>query len=100
MDPVVDLSEMFRTLAEDDRVRGIARDIFDDEALLFKDRLIYKMIGMPGYPIHQDYSWWQEFPTDLVNIAIAIDPADAENGALELFPGHPACFPRPARCAT
>jgi 2-aminoethylphosphonate dioxygenase len=88
LDPVVDISDIFRELADDERVRGALRDIFEDEALLFKDRLIYKMIGMPGYPIHQDYSWWQEFPRDLVNVAIAIDAADAENGALELFPGY------------
>lgn len=88
LDPVVDISEVFRSLAEDGRVRGALRDLLGDEALLFKDRLIYKMIGMPGYPIHQDYSWWQEFPRDLVNVAVAIDAADAENGALELFPGY------------
>lgn len=88
MDPVIDISDVFRDLADDERVRGALRDICEDEVLLFKDRLIYKMIGMSGYPIHQDYSWWQEFPKDLVNVAIAIDAADAENGALELFPGY------------
>ena len=88
LDPVTDISDVFRDLAEDERVRGALRDILEDEAILFKDRLIYKMIGMRGYPIHQDYSWWQEFPQELVNVAVAIDDADAENGALELFPGY------------
>ncbi len=88
LDPVIDISEVFRNLADDERVRGPLRDILEDEPILFKDRLIYKMIGMRGYPIHQDYSWWQEFPRELVNAAIAIDGADADNGALELFPGY------------
>lgn len=88
LDPVVDISDVFRDLANDERLRGVLRNILDDEPILFKDRLIYKMIGMRGYPIHQDYSWWQEFPQELVNVAIAIDGADAENGALELFPGY------------
>jgi hypothetical protein len=88
LDPVMDISPVFRGLAADERLRAVLRRIFADEPLLFKDRLIYKMIGMPGYPIHQDYSWWQEFPADLVNVLVAIDGADADNGALELFPGH------------
>ncbi|HZI18223.1 MAG TPA: phytanoyl-CoA dioxygenase family protein [Pyrinomonadaceae bacterium] len=88
LDPVLDISDLFRALARDERVAGPPRDLLGDEALLFKDRLIYKMVGMPGYPLHQDYSWWQEFPRDLINVAVAIDPADSENGALELFPGY------------
>lgn len=88
MDPVVDISPAFRALADDERVRGAARDILGDEALLFKDRLIYKMVGMRGYPLHQDYSWWQEFPRDLINVVVAVDAADEQNGALELFPGY------------
>jgi 2-aminoethylphosphonate dioxygenase len=88
LDPVVDISPVFEELAGDQRLRSLLHAIMGDEALLFKDRLIYKMIGMPGYPIHQDYSWWQIFPWNLVNIAISIDTADSENGALELFPGY------------
>ncbi len=88
MDPVVDISDVFNSLAQDERIVNLLRQVLNDEPLLFKDRLIYKMIGMPGYPIHQDYSWWQEFPEALVNVAIAIDGADVDNGALELFPGH------------
>ena len=88
LSPVVDVSSVFKALAEDNRLLNVMRDIFEDEVLLFKDRLIYKMIGMVGYPIHQDYSWWQEFPRDLVNVLVAIDGADEDNGALELFPGH------------
>lgn len=88
LDPVVDISPVFQKLATDSRITTALRDIVNDPVLLFKDRLIYKMVGMPGYPIHQDYSWWQIFPDNLVNVAISIDPADAENGALELFPGY------------
>jgi hypothetical protein len=88
LDPVIDISPVFNELARDPRILGLLSAILQDEALLFKDRLIYKMVGMRGYQIHQDYSWWQEFPEDLVNVAIAIDGADADNGALELFAGY------------
>ncbi len=87
-DPVIDISPTFKALTEDERVLAPLRDIYRKDLVLFKDRLIYKMVGMRGYPIHQDYSWWQLFPPELVNVMIAIDGADAENGAVELFPGY------------
>ena len=88
LDPVIDISPVFKQLADDARVQAVLHDVLNDGGLLFKDRLIYKMIGMPGYPLHQDYSWWQIFPSNLVNVLVAIDAADKENGALELFPGY------------
>ncbi len=88
-DPVIDISPVFKALTEDERVLSPLRDICGGgDVSLFKDRLIYKMVGMRGYPIHQDYSWWQLFPKELVNVLIAIDGADATNGAVELFPGY------------
>ncbi len=87
-DPVIDISPVFKALTEDERVLSPLRDICGGGVLLFKDRLIYKMVGMRGYPVHQDYSWWQLFPRELVNVLVAIDGADTENGAVELFPGY------------
>jgi ectoine hydroxylase-related dioxygenase (phytanoyl-CoA dioxygenase family) len=87
-DPVLDISPVFKKLAHDERIFEAVRAVFGEDMLLFKDRLIYKMIGMRGYPIHQDYSWWQAFPSDLVNVIISIDKADAENGGVEFFPGY------------
>lgn len=88
LDPVLDISPYFAELALDERILQPLRELLGDDVLLFKDRLIYKMLGAVGYPIHQDYSWWQRFPRDLINVAIAIDPADADNGAIQLFPGY------------
>jgi ectoine hydroxylase-related dioxygenase (phytanoyl-CoA dioxygenase family) len=38
--------------------------------------------------MHQDWAWWQPFPRDIVSVTVAIDGADAANGALEVFPGY------------
>jgi ectoine hydroxylase-related dioxygenase (phytanoyl-CoA dioxygenase family) len=64
------------------------RDLYGEEMLLFKDKLIYKMPGVPGYGMHQDYSLWQDFPRELVNVIVSIDGADADNGGVEFFPGY------------
>src|SRR5688572_32718320 len=61
LDPALDLSTAFAKLARDERILQPLRELFRDDVLLFKDRLIYKMLGAVGYPIHQDYSWWQRF---------------------------------------
>ena len=88
LDPVLDISPVFSDFVMDERILRPLREACGDDVILFKDRLIYKMPGSNGYPIHQDYSWWQRFPRDLLNVAVAIDTADAGNGAIELFPGY------------
>jgi ectoine hydroxylase-related dioxygenase (phytanoyl-CoA dioxygenase family) len=65
------------------------RDLYLDEPLLFKDKLIFKLPGVAGYSMHQDAAWWQGFsPEGLISVMVAIDGATVENGGLELFPGY------------
>jgi hypothetical protein len=88
IEPVVDISSVFKELSRSELILNPLREILGGEVRLFKDKLVYRMVGTPGYNTHQDYSWWEEFPDDLVNVMIAVDGADADNGALEFFPGH------------
>jgi len=88
INPVVDISPLFKALTEDERIRRPLRELYGDDMVLFKDKIIYKMPGVTGYPIHQDYSSWQLFPKDLVNVIVSIDEADADNGGVEFFPGY------------
>ncbi|NUQ00546.1 MAG: phytanoyl-CoA dioxygenase family protein [Armatimonadetes bacterium] len=88
-DPVVDVSPVFDAVACDERILGPIRQLFDDGALLFKDKLIFKPAGAGGYSAHQDFTWWQPFPHEkLLSVMVAVDGADAGNGALELMPGR------------
>ena len=60
IDPVVDISPLFKSLAHDERIINVVHAIFDNSPLLFKDKLIYKLPSMNGYGLHQDWSWgWQ-----------------------------------------
>ncbi|TMV52818.1 hypothetical protein FE783_01055 [Paenibacillus mesophilus] len=53
-DPLVDISPVFAALVWDESILSPLRDIYLDEPLLFKDKLIFKLPGMSGYTMHQD----------------------------------------------
>ena len=86
--PVIDLSPVFKRLVNDERIVRSLEQLTGTKMILFKDKIIYRMPGLPGYPIHQDYSSWQIFPCSMVNVIVAIDGANAENGGVEFFPGY------------
>lgn len=96
-DPVIDVSEIFRRVIFDPRLLSPLESIFGERAVLFKDKLIFKVPGMSGYSMHQDYAWWQQqagsplpaMPADkILSVMVGIDGADEENGAIQLFPGR------------
>lgn len=90
LDPVIDLSPTLRGLAVSPRVLSVVGQLLGDAAVLFKDKVIFKPAGTRGYAAHQDYAYWQWLPAPpdaLLTVLVAIDPATAENGAVEFFPG-------------
>jgi 2-aminoethylphosphonate dioxygenase len=87
-DPVIDIGPVCRYFAYDRRIFDVLRAIYDDEAFLFKDKLIFKPPGATGYQLHQDYISWKEFPESFITVIVAIDATDAGNGATEVFPGY------------
>jgi ectoine hydroxylase-related dioxygenase (phytanoyl-CoA dioxygenase family) len=87
-DPVVDISELFHDVANDERILGALEQAYGEPFRLFKDKLIFKLPGAAGYTMHQDFTYWQPFPRPLVSVSVAIDGAEAENGALEVFAGY------------
>ena len=87
-DPVCDLVPEINALVRDERVLSVLRRIYDGrEPVLFKDKLILKPPGTHGNGLHQDYTWWQGFPTSLLTVTIAIDSGTRENGCTEIYPG-------------
>jgi len=91
IDPVVDISPLFTELIKDERLLSLLREIFQDAPLLFKDKLIYKLPGMDGYIMHQDWAHgWQHLAPakDILSVSFQIDGADASNGCIELFEGY------------
>jgi ectoine hydroxylase-related dioxygenase (phytanoyl-CoA dioxygenase family) len=87
-DPVIDIAPVCRFFAYDERMLQPLRELYRDDAFLFKDKLIFKYPGMKGYQLHQDYIGWASFPESFVTAIVAIDSTERNNGATEVFPGY------------
>src|SRR5262245_61863042 len=87
-DPVIDLSPSIARMARDARLVDLVSSLYGEQACLFKDKLIFKPPKALGYKLHQDYISWKSFPATFVTAIVAIDAADAGNGATEVFPGY------------
>ncbi len=90
LDPVVDISEVFRNLAADPRILSAAAAAIGAPVALLKDKLIVKRPGTHGYGLHQDFAYWTELgysADEIANVLVAIDAANREHGAVEFFPG-------------
>lgn len=86
-DPVTDIGPVSKYIAHHVQLLTLLHEIYGGEAKLLKDKLIFKRPGAGGYGLHQDYIGWENFPTSFLTVIVAIDPADEENGATEVFPG-------------
>jgi ectoine hydroxylase-related dioxygenase (phytanoyl-CoA dioxygenase family) len=87
-DPVIDLSEVCAGVARDPALLAVVAAAYGEPGCLFKDKLIFKSPGTQGYRLHQDYIAWPSFPTSFLTAIVAIDRADAQSGATEVFPGY------------
>ncbi|OLC47013.1 MAG: hypothetical protein AUH43_12690 [Acidobacteria bacterium 13_1_40CM_65_14] len=64
-------------------------DLLGEGAVLFKDKINFKMPGGGGFTPHQDIQpGWDTYAAYFISVLIAIDPNTAENGCLELASGH------------
>ena len=88
-DPVNDISPVCKRFTSDPRILGIVESIYDEPALLFKEKLIFKPPGALGYKLHQDIPrYWEGFPRSFVTVLIPIDHTTRENGCTEVFSGY------------
>jgi ectoine hydroxylase-related dioxygenase (phytanoyl-CoA dioxygenase family) len=66
-----------------------AAQLLDEEAVLFKEKINFKMPGGDGFKAHQDsQAGWDAYADYFVNVLVTIDEATAENGCIELAAGH------------
>src|SRR5215218_3302972 len=87
-DPVNEVAPVCQRFCDDPRIVDTVAALYGEPACLFKDKLIFKPAGAKGYQLHQDYISWKSFPTSFLTVIVAIDAADASNGATEVFPGY------------
>jgi len=75
----------------------VAGTLLDEPAVLYKEKLNYKLPGGAGYSPHQDAPAYRFVETH-VSCMVAIDAATAENGCLEVVSGaHDRIWPKDER---
>ena len=63
----------------------IATRLLGEPAILFKDKINFKLPGADGFRAHQDMqAGWQRYASIYVTAMVAIDPCTMANGCLEM----------------
>ena len=79
----------FAALCDGDKLRGSVSRLFGEPAVLFKDKINFKLPGGDGFKPHQDQqAGWSVYADLFVTAMVSIDSTTGENGCLELCPGH------------
>ena len=79
--------EGFRRLIE--ALKKPASQLLGEEAVLFKEKINFKMPGGDGFKPHQDsQAGWGTYANFYINALVSIDAATIENGCLELCARH------------
>jgi hypothetical protein len=63
--------------------------LLGDAAVLFKEKVNFKMPGGDGFKPHQDsQAGWRDYADFFITVMVCIDEATIENGCLQLVAGH------------
>lgn len=67
----------------------LAGELLGAPAVLFKEKINFKMPGGQGFAPHQDIQpGWDTYAPYFISILVTIDPSTLANGCLELAAGH------------
>jgi ectoine hydroxylase-related dioxygenase (phytanoyl-CoA dioxygenase family) len=97
LEPGVDLISRIENIAPfhdgfaelTEALRGSVGQLLGEEAVLFKEKINFKMPGGDGFKPHQDsQAGWERYAGLFITVAVCIDEATLENGCLQLVAGH------------
>ena len=75
----------FDKLIRGGRLQAAVEKLFGDPAILFKDKINFKMSGGAGFEPHQDQqAGWSTYAPLFVTALVSIDATSVDNGCLEL----------------
>jgi hypothetical protein len=79
----------FKALFDGDLLLGRVADLLGEPAVLFKDKINFKLPGGDGFKPHQDQqAGWSAYAPLFVTALVSIDPSTEANGCLELAAGR------------
>ncbi len=62
--------------------------LFSEKAVLFKEKINFKMPGGDGFKPHQDsQAGWEDYAKYFISVMVCIDEATIENGCLQIVSG-------------
>ncbi len=62
--------------------------LLDEEAVLFKEKINFKMPGGDGFKPHQDsQAGWEDYANYFISVMVCVDEATIENGCLQMVSG-------------
>ncbi len=89
MEDIEPFHQGFSDLFVRGEIQQITSQLFDDEAILFKDKINFKMPGGDGFKAHQDVqAGWDRYSKLHITALVSIDPSTVENGCLEMASGY------------
>jgi 2-aminoethylphosphonate dioxygenase len=78
----------FDRLVRHDRLIETVSHVFDEQAILFKEKINFKMPGGAGFKAHQDQqAGWSTYAPLFITALVGIDASTLDNGCLEVAPG-------------
>lgn len=82
--------QMNQLFGRHSRFERMCGQLFEEEAILFKEKINYKLPGGEGFKPHQDYAagWWLYGQSLQISVLVCVDPATRENGCLEVVAGE------------
>ena len=81
--------EGFANVINGPKMLGACSELFDESAVLFKEKINFKLPGANGFTPHQDVqAGWDTYASLHITVMVSIDPTTVENGCLELAPGQ------------
>ena len=76
-------------LTQSPAVLGRVGELFGEPAVLFKDKINFKLPGGGGFEPHQDaQAGWDDYAKLFITVLVSIDRATLDNGCLEVAAGH------------
>ena len=73
----------------DGRLREAVGELLGEPAVLFKEKINFKLPGGDGFKPHQDHqAGWSRYARLCISALVGIDRATEENGCLEIAPGQ------------
>jgi hypothetical protein len=80
--------EGLAALSAGPKMQGACAQLFGESAVLFKDKINFKLPGGGGFEPHQDVqAGWSRYANLHITSLVTIDPTTIENGCLEVAQG-------------